>query len=107
MHECENETLAQKNERLASLLLPALNDECIMNGENIIFDVNAKDPEERDEKCFDLIRHNISDLSVALEQVTPLSFLIFQNDLISYRKGGEHREMPGHSWKAEDGSTDS
>ena len=86
MHKCEDETLEQKNERLDFLLLPALKDDLIMNGDKIIFDVNANDPEEKDEKCFDDIRRNISNLSVALEQVTPLSFLMFQNDLISYGK---------------------
>ena len=85
IHECD-ETLAQKNERLASLLLPALEEVLIMNGNDIIFDVNAKNPDDYDEKRFDLIRHNISDLSVALEVETPMSFLMFQNDLIGYGK---------------------
>ena len=85
IHECD-ETLAQKNERLASLLLPALEEVLIMNGDDIIFDVNAKNPDEYDEKRFDLIRHKISDLSVALEVETPMSFLMFQNDLIGYGK---------------------
>ena len=85
IHECD-ETLAQKNERLVSLLLPALEEVLIMNGDDIIFDVNAYNPNDYDEKCFDLIRRNISDLSVALEVETPMSFLMFQNDLIGYGK---------------------
>ena len=85
IHECD-ETLAQKNERLASLFLPALEEVLIMNGNDIIFDVNAKNPDDYDEKRFDLIRRNISDLSVALEVETPMSFLMFQNDLIGYGK---------------------
>ena len=85
IHECD-ETLAQKNEKLASLLLPALEEVLIMNGNDIIFDVNAKNPNDYDEKRFDLIRRNISDLSVALEVETPMSFLMFQNDLIGYGK---------------------
>ena len=68
MHECD-ETLEQKNEKLASLLLPALEDVLIMNGNKIIFAVNAKSPDMIDEKCFGLIRGHISNLSVALEVV--------------------------------------
>ena len=81
--EC-TETLAQKNERLASLFLPALEEELIMNGKDIIFAVNAVDPGEQDEAVFDLIRHKIADVSLALEQNTPLSWFMFQNDLIKY-----------------------
>ena len=89
MQECD-ETLEQKNERLAFLLLPVLGDVLIMNGNSIIFAVNAKSPDEIDEKCFDLIRGHISNLSVSLEVVTPMSFLMFQIDLIRY--GKEHRK---------------
>ena len=89
MHECD-ETLEQKNEKLASLLLPALEDVLIMNGNKIIFAVNAKCPEKIDEKCFGLIRGHICNLSVALEVVTPMSFLMFQIDLIKY--GKEHKK---------------
>ena len=89
MHECKDETLAQKNERLASLLLPVLDEEqLIMNGNNIIFDVNAKNPDENDEKCYDLIREKVSDLSVALNVTTPMCFLAFLNDMTKY--GEEH-----------------
>ena len=87
--QCD-ETLAQKNERLASLLLPALEEVLIMNGDNIIFAINALEPDKEDEKCFDLIRHKVSEVGLALEQVTPLSFLMFQNDLIRY--GQENRK---------------
>ena len=89
MHECD-ETLEQKNERLAFLLLPALGDMLITNGNSIIFAVNAKSPNDIDEKCFNLIRRHISNLSVALEVVTPMSFLMFQIDLIKY--GKEHKK---------------
>ena len=89
MHECD-ETLEQKNERLASLLFPALGDMLITNGNSIIFAVNAKSPDEIDEKCFGLIRGHICNLSVALEVVTPMSFLMFQIDLIKY--GKEHKK---------------
>ena len=90
MHECD-ETLEQKNERLRSLLLPALGDMLITNGNSIIFAVNAKSPDEIDEKCFGLIRGHISNLSVALEVVTPMSFLMFQIDLIKYGKEQKKR----------------
>ena len=83
MRECE-ETLAEKNERLASLLLPALEENLIMNGDNIIFAVNAKNPDENDEKCFDLIREKVADLSRALDVDTPIAFLMLLNDMNKY-----------------------
>ena len=84
MHECD-ETLAEKNERLASLLLPALDEVLMMNGNNIIFDVNAKDPDETDMKCFDLIREKVSDVSVALQRDTPMASLLFLSDMMGHR----------------------
>ena len=83
MDECE-ETLAEKNERLASLVLPALEENLIMNGNDIIFAVNAKNPEENDEKCFDLIREKVADLSRALDVNTPIAFLMLLNDMNKY-----------------------
>ena len=83
MHECE-ETLAEKNERLASLLLPALEENLIMNGDDIIFAVNAKNPDENDKKCFDLIREKVADLSRALDVDTPIAFLMLLNDMNKY-----------------------
>ena len=91
MHECKDETLAQKNERLDILLLPALEEQLIMNGNDIIFDVNAKDPDEIDEKCYDLIREKVSDLSVALHVTTPMCFLAFLNDMNKYGKDNKKR----------------
>ena len=83
MHECD-ETLAQKNERLASLFLPALEDNLLMNGNDIIFAVNAKNPDKNDEKCFDLIREKVADLSGALDVDTPIAFLMLMNDVNKY-----------------------
>ena len=83
MHKCE-ETLAQKNERLASLLLPALEENLIMNGDDIIFAVNAKNPDENDKKVFDLIREKVADLSGALDVDTPIAFLVLLNDVNKY-----------------------
>ena len=83
MHECE-ETLAEKNERLASLLLPALEENLIMNGNDIIFALNAKNPDVNDEKCFDLIREKVADLSRALDVDTPIAFLMLLNDINKY-----------------------
>ena len=83
MHKCK-ETLAQKNERLASLLLPALEENLIMNGDDIIFAVNAKKPDKKDEKVFDLIRQKVADLSGALDVDTPIAFLVLLNDVNKY-----------------------
>ena len=89
IHEC-NETLAEKNERLAELLLPALEDNLIMNGSDIIFAVNAKNPEQEDAACFDVIRKKVADLSTALEVDTPIAFLMLLNDVNKYAE--EHNK---------------
>ena len=83
MHECD-ETLAQKNERLASLFLPALEENLVMNGNDIIFPVNAKNPDKNDEKCFDLLREKVADWSGALDVDTPIAFLVLLNDVNKY-----------------------
>ena len=83
MHEC-NETLEEKNERLASLFLPALEENLVMNGDDIIFAVNAKKPDKNDDKCFDLIREKVADLSGALDVDTPIAFLMLLNDVNKY-----------------------
>ena len=83
MHECK-ETLAQKNERLASLLLPALEENLIMNGNSIIFAVNSMNPDKNDKKVFDLIREKVADLSGALDVDTPIAFLVLLNDVNKY-----------------------
>ena len=83
MHECD-ETLAQKNERLTSLFLPALQEHLVMNGNDIIFAVNAINPDENDEKCFDLIREKVADLGGAQDVDTPIAFLALLNDVNKY-----------------------
>ena len=83
IHECE-ETVAQKNKRLKELLLPVLKENIIKNGNDIIFAVNAKIPDENDKKCFDLIRQKVADLSGALDVDTPIAFLMLLNDVNKY-----------------------
>ena len=83
--ECKEESLADKNERLANLFNFVPDDQIIMNGNNIIFEVNALNPSEKDKQVFNLIRSKISQVSTALERNTPLSFIMFQYDLIKLR----------------------
>ena len=88
---CPTEDLAQKNKRLKALLLPVLEDNLIMNGNHIIFPVNAKDPDADDEKCFDLIREKVSDLRGALNVDTPMAFLVLLNDVNKFAEEKEKR----------------
>ena len=65
-----------------------------------------------DEKCFDLIREKVADLSGALDVDTPIAFLALMNDVNKYaeeqeKEGSEHGGMPDHRWEAEDGATES
>ena len=88
---CPTEDLAQKNKRLKALLLPVLEDNLIMNGNDIIFPVNAKDPDADDEKCFDLICEKMSDLREALNVDTPMAFLALLNDVNKFAEKKEKR----------------
>ena len=88
---CPMEDLAQKNKRLKVLLLPVLKENLIMNGNDIIFPVNAKDPDADDEKCFDLIREKMSDLKEALNVDTPMAFLALLNDVSKFAEEKEKR----------------
>ena len=88
---CPTEDLAQKNKSLKALLLPVLEDNLIMNGNNVIFPVNAKDPDADDEKCFDLIREKVSDLREALNVDTPMAFLVLLNDVNKFAEENEKR----------------
>ena len=88
---CPTEHLAQKNKRLKALLLPVLEDNLIMNGNDVIFAVNAKNPDADDEKCFDLIREKVSDLREALNMDTPMAFLALLNDVNRFAEEKEKR----------------
>ena len=84
MHECD-ETLAQKNERLEQLLLPLVDKEqVIMNGNCLIFEVNAASPEDIDDARFDLIREKVTDVRVGIHAPSPMCFLVFLNDVTKY-----------------------
>ena len=88
---CPTEDLAQKNKRLKALLLPVLEDNLIMNGNDIVFPINAKDPDADDEKCFDLIREKVSDLREALNMDIPMTFLALLNDINKFAEEKEKR----------------
>ena len=85
INECKEESLEDKNMRLAILFDFVPDDQIIMNGNDIIFEVNALNPSEKDEQVFNLIHSKISQVSTALERNTPLSFIMFQYDLIKLR----------------------
>ena len=91
IHECPTENLAQKNKKLKALLIPVLKDNLIMNGNDIIFPVNTKDPDASDEKCFDMIREKVSDLKEALNVDTPVVFLALLNDINKFAEEQKKR----------------
>ena len=87
IQDCD-ETLAQKNERLAYLLGQVLDEQqLIRNGNDIIFAVDATNS---DDKCFDVIRESVSNVNACLQVETPMCFLMFRNDVIEF--GGEHKK---------------
>ena len=56
----------------------------IMNGNSLIFEVNAASPEDIDDTRFDLIRERVSDVSVGIHTPSPMCFLVFLNDVTKY-----------------------
>ena len=81
IHDC-SETLDQKNAALPYLFRGVK--ELITDGDDIIFPVNALNPDKKSEEVFGKIRYVIEEVSFSLEQETPLSWFLFQNDLIKH-----------------------
>ena len=81
INDC-SETLDQKNVALHNLFRDVK--ELITDGDDIIFPVNALNPDQKSEDVFGKIRRVIEEVSFSLEQETPLSWFLFQNDLIKH-----------------------
>ena len=64
-----------------------------MNGDDIIFAVNARKPDENDKKVFDLICEKVADMSGVLDVDTPIAFLVLLNNVNKYAEEQRKKVM--------------
>ena len=92
-----SETLSIVNKELKHILLPAMEDELIVyrSPDEITFPVNLLNPDENDEKVLELIRQCIIDADIGEKVKIPLSFFMFEQDVIKYaeQKKGKDRQI--------------
>ena len=92
-----SEILTLVNKELKSIFLPAMEDELIVyrSSDEITFPVNLLNPDENDEKVLELIRRCIVDADIGEKVEIPLSFFMFEQDVIKYaeEKKGKDRQV--------------
>ena len=81
-------TLAAVNKALKEIFLPSLEDELIVyrSQEEIVFPVNSIHPDDDDNMTFASIRSRISEAGADEESDTPMSFFIFEQDVMQFAK---------------------
>ena len=81
-------TLATVNKALKEIFLPSLEDELIVyrSHEEIVFPVNSIHPDDDDNVAFESICSRISEAGADEESDTPMSFFIFEQDVMQFAK---------------------
>ena len=81
-------TLAAVNKALKEIFLPSLEDELIVycSQEEIVFPVDSIHPDDDDNVAFASIRSRISEAGADEESDTPMSFFIFEQDVMQFAK---------------------
>ena len=76
-------TLAAFNRELKSMFIPAFQQELIVyrSVDEILFPVNARNPNQVDENTFDRIRHSIRGAGIGIEIEIPPAFFMFEQDV--------------------------
>ena len=76
-------TLAAFNRELKSMFIPAFQQELIVyrSVDEILFPVNARNPNQDDENTFDRIRHSIRGAGIGVEIEIPPAFFMFEQDV--------------------------
>ena len=76
-------TLAAFNRELKSMFIPAFQQELIVyrSVDEILFPVNARNPNQDDENTFDRIRHSIRGAGIGIEIEIPPAFFMFEQDV--------------------------
>ena len=81
-----SETLAEVNKELRRIFLPAFEKELILyqSPDKVVFPVNSREPNDKDNETFELIRSTVSDAGVGEERELPYSFFFIEQDLMRY-----------------------
>ena len=79
-------TVAAVNKALKEIFLPSLEDELIVyrSHDEIVFPVNSIHPDDDDHMVFESIRSRISEAGADEESDTPMSFFIFEQDVMKF-----------------------
>ena len=89
-----SETRAEKNRKLVDMLMPILQDELVLysprlQDPEVIFPINARDPDEQDHQVCALIRKQVEDKKCAPPPYKiPIGWFLLEQDIIKASKGG-------------------
>ena len=80
-----SETLAKINKELMTIFL-SFKKELILyqSPDKVVFPVNSREPNDKDNETFELIRSAVSDARVGEERELPYSFFLIEQDLMRY-----------------------
>ena len=79
-HQCQHEDRKEKNRRLQSIIPPEMKDNIIYNRESLLFSINAKSPENDDQKMMsDLRKVMLKELQKLPKVRIPLRYFSLEN----------------------------
>ena len=84
VHECDTETIADKNARLKKIIPPQFEKQIIrVDTKTLIFEINALNPDDTDKKTAAKVRSYIMDQCPAVEVEIPIRWHVFEEKLRS------------------------
>ena len=88
VHECDTETVADKNTRLKKIIPPQFEKQIIrVDAKTLIFEINALNPDDNDKKTAAKVRSYIIEQCPAVEVEIPMRWHAFEEKLRSLAEG--------------------
>ena len=88
VHECDTETVADKNARLKKIIPPQFEKQIIrVDTKTLIFEINALNPDDTDKKTAAKVRSYIMEQCPAVEVEIPMRWYAFEEKLRSLAEG--------------------
>ena len=88
VHECDTETIADKNARLRKIIPPQFEKQVIrIDTKTLIFEINALNPDDTDKKTAAKVRSYIMEQCPAVEVEIPMRWHAFEEKLRSLAEG--------------------
>ena len=88
VHECDTETVADKNTRLKKIIPPQFEKQIIrVDAKTLIFEINALNPDDNDKKTAAKVRSYIMEQCPAVEVEIPMRWHAFEEKLRSLAEG--------------------